>query len=304
MRDADFTEADKRTLALRVGLRCSNPACRALTSGPQVEPSKSLNIGVAAHISAASSGGARYDPSLLPGARRNINNAIWLCQGCAKLVDNDPARFSATTLQGWKINAENDALRDIGKRASDWPVNGPSLNFDEHLGLEINARFGFSFLYPKTWDRRDSENSDGNIYVHPKDERVEMRAWGGYGVVSPSLEEWVSWTLGHEAERPGYRLLMNRDSGRHVHYFTENDSEVVESRDQIRGRRVMYEIERDGRPITTMQVFTQFEDTQFAIRCQAPSPDFSRFEDLFITLGQSLRVLGEHPDSVPKKVSK
>jgi hypothetical protein len=52
MRD-DFAEQVKRTLAARVGNLCSNPDCQALTSGPQDDPTKVLNVGVAAHISAA-----------------------------------------------------------------------------------------------------------------------------------------------------------------------------------------------------------------------------------------------------------
>src|SRR5579871_1727431 len=56
MRD-DFSEEVKRTLAARVNYFCSNPDCRAQTTGPQVDPSKVLNVGVAAHITAASDGG-------------------------------------------------------------------------------------------------------------------------------------------------------------------------------------------------------------------------------------------------------
>ena len=43
----DFSEPAKRALASRVGNLCSSPECRALTSGPQEDPAKALNIGVA-----------------------------------------------------------------------------------------------------------------------------------------------------------------------------------------------------------------------------------------------------------------
>ena len=58
MRD-DFTTQTRTVLARRVGMRCSNPNCRKLTSGPQKKADKALNIGVAAHITAASSDGPR-----------------------------------------------------------------------------------------------------------------------------------------------------------------------------------------------------------------------------------------------------
>ena len=117
MRD-DFPEDVKRAVAARVGYRCSRPTCRALTSGPQVDPSRALNIGVAAHITAASPGGPRYDPVLTSEARRHANNAIWLCQNCGKLVDNDQIIFTEGELRRWKQTAEAEARVRIGKTAT------------------------------------------------------------------------------------------------------------------------------------------------------------------------------------------
>ncbi len=115
MQRDDFPEATKQTVAARVAYRCSNPYCRASTAGPQVEPSKTLNVGVAAHISAAAPRGPRYDPALSPEQRSDIGNAIWLCQNCAKLIDNDPQRFTSAVLVAWKGLAEAVAQTEIGK---------------------------------------------------------------------------------------------------------------------------------------------------------------------------------------------
>jgi hypothetical protein len=114
MRD-DFAQHVTRTVAARVGNRCSNPECRAQTSGPQVDSAKSLNLGVAAHITAASPGGPRYQPSLTPENRSSTTNAIWLCHNCAKLIDNDTARFTENTLRNWKLKAEEQAFSEIGR---------------------------------------------------------------------------------------------------------------------------------------------------------------------------------------------
>ena len=116
MRD-DFSEEMKRAVASRVANCCSKPDCGAVTSGPQVDPAKALNVGVAAHITAASAGGPRYDASLTPEERRHHANAIWLCQTCAKLIDNDPARYTAELLRQWRQQAEEKALSRIGKTA-------------------------------------------------------------------------------------------------------------------------------------------------------------------------------------------
>jgi hypothetical protein len=110
MRD-DFSEEVKRTLAARVGNRCSNPSCRALTSGPQDNTTRALNVGVAAHITAASEGGARYNPDLVNQDRRHADNGIWLCQTCGKLVDNDPVQFPTDLLRAWKTMAHFARLR-------------------------------------------------------------------------------------------------------------------------------------------------------------------------------------------------
>lgn len=119
MRSRDEFPADiKRTLANRAGNVCSNPECRALTSGPQLDPEKSLNVGVAAHITAASEGGPRFNPVLTPVDRSSAENGIWLCQNCAKLVDNDSIRYPDKLLRDWKSAAEHRALNHIGKTIS------------------------------------------------------------------------------------------------------------------------------------------------------------------------------------------
>src|SRR5215475_4993322 len=112
MRD-DFTVATKETLAKRVGYRCSRPGCGRSTTGPQVDSEKSINVGVACHITAASPGGPRYDPALTSEERSGPDNGIWLCQTCGKLVDNDSSRYTAETLREWKLLAELAALQDL-----------------------------------------------------------------------------------------------------------------------------------------------------------------------------------------------
>jgi hypothetical protein len=119
MRD-DFDKPTKETLARRVSYHCS--ICWSLTSGPQMEPTKSVSIGVAAHISAASLGGPRYDPALSPDTRKSIQNGVWLCQNCAKLVDNDTRRYTTDKLREIKNQAENRVLQEI-TRAQDRPLN-------------------------------------------------------------------------------------------------------------------------------------------------------------------------------------
>lgn len=121
MRD-DFTNQTKEMLSKRVGHFCSNPGCRHGTSGPQDDPLKAINVGVAAHITAASEGGPRYDSSIASEDRAHIDNGIWLCQTCAKLVDSDTSRYTASLLREWRRTAEIEAalaLQNRGHARSD-----------------------------------------------------------------------------------------------------------------------------------------------------------------------------------------
>jgi hypothetical protein len=68
-----------------------------------------------------SPGGPRYDSALPPKLRRGIDNAIWLCQNCGKLIDSDELRFTASHLRQWKAEAEERAriFLERGSPASD-----------------------------------------------------------------------------------------------------------------------------------------------------------------------------------------
>jgi len=115
MRD-DFSSKIKDTLSKRVGMHCSNPDCKALTSGPNSSEDKSTSIGVAAHITAASIKGPRYDPSMTSKERSSIKNGIWLCQSCSKLIDSDPLRYTVELLKEWKSQAENETDLELTKK--------------------------------------------------------------------------------------------------------------------------------------------------------------------------------------------
>ena len=112
MRD-DFPLGGKEVLAKRVGFRRSSPECRQLTAGPQEDPTKAVNIGVAAHITAASPEGPRFDPSLTPEQRRSPENDIWLCHNHGKLVDNDAIKYSVILLREWKRIPEAMTEREL-----------------------------------------------------------------------------------------------------------------------------------------------------------------------------------------------
>lgn len=109
----DFPQKIKDLLGNRVGWRCSNPDCRKPTRGANDDPQEITNIGVAAHICAAASGGPRYDFQMSTEERKSAENGIWLCQSCSKLVDDDVVRYSVGLLRIWKENAERLAIAEL-----------------------------------------------------------------------------------------------------------------------------------------------------------------------------------------------
>lgn len=70
-------------------------------------------LGEAAHICAASQGGARYDRSMTSEQRKSASNGIWLCRKCARLIDADGDRFPTELLKAWKLVAETHARESL-----------------------------------------------------------------------------------------------------------------------------------------------------------------------------------------------
>ena len=112
----NFSERTKRILRERVGGKCSNPSCNRETCGPSDNPDKSVILGDAAHIRAASPGGPRYDASMSVEERVHISNGIWLCKNCARLIDINAAAYPVEMLLKWKEEAERKQREYLGHR--------------------------------------------------------------------------------------------------------------------------------------------------------------------------------------------
>lgn len=114
----DFSQATKDLLGNRAGWRCSNPDCRKPTRGPNMDPNKVINIGEAAHITAASRGGKRYNEKLTPQERKSVENGIWLCRTCAKLIDSDEQLYTEELIRTWKKKAERTAQIELEQKSA------------------------------------------------------------------------------------------------------------------------------------------------------------------------------------------
>lgn len=146
----DFTSAVKKTLAERAGFICSNPDCGKRLVGPTKDSStKSTHLGIASHICAASAGGPRYDARQTTEQRQSIENAIYLCSGCASKIDkHQGSGYDIELLRTWKLTHERDVEKGLNKATliAENPL-WINLNFDKKqtslkpalLGNKISA---------------------------------------------------------------------------------------------------------------------------------------------------------------------
>ncbi|MCB9262869.1 MAG: hypothetical protein H6607_10890 [Flavobacteriales bacterium] len=116
----DFDSKTIESLKKRAAYICSNPNCRAMTISPsEADDTKTIYIGKAAHITAASKGGPRYDDSLKPEERSAITNAIFLCSSCADMIDkNNGLDFPTTLIKDWKTKHETWVRDNLNKKVT------------------------------------------------------------------------------------------------------------------------------------------------------------------------------------------
>jgi hypothetical protein len=113
----DFSPTVKETLAKRASFICSNPNCRCLTLCPSDEDDeKYIYIGKAAHITAASKNGPRYNETLSSEERSSIKNGIYLCSNCADMIDkNNGLDYPKEVLLQWKEEHEKWVKENLNK---------------------------------------------------------------------------------------------------------------------------------------------------------------------------------------------
>lgn len=166
----DFSKDTVKRLCDRVAAICSNADCKAVTKGPHSDGEKSVSIGMACHIHAASPGGKRYDANQTEEERRSIHNGIWLCFNCGKLIDTDEDRFHAALLRKWKADAELAARDQLGKTAAaaSAPSDGTggvrmSAEAAEIMRYLRDAYIKDGFRNHKAWNFTPKSQADPNM---------------------------------------------------------------------------------------------------------------------------------------------
>lgn len=103
----NFSSSTKEVLAKRSGYICAYPGCKRMTvAGSDDRQSGITMTGVAAHITAASSKGPRYEPNMSHEERASESNGIWTCQIHGKFIDDNPSKCTIKEIRRWKSQHE------------------------------------------------------------------------------------------------------------------------------------------------------------------------------------------------------
>jgi hypothetical protein len=167
----DFTNLTKQILAQRVSYICSNPKCKKTTVAANFSKDKTTNIGIAAHITAASPGGPRYVEDMDNEERQSIDNGIWLCSNCAALIDREVEFYTTDLLVEWKYNAERESWTKLNQSSSFSTLSEPSPKDIPRLEVDfIPAGSGRS---PRGFSNRNpTELHDGKLVMVPGPEPI------------------------------------------------------------------------------------------------------------------------------------
>jgi hypothetical protein len=200
----DFSKATTEIMAKRVGYLCSNPTCRQLTIGANEIENKATSIGIGAHITAASSRGPRFDENITSDQRGHINNGIWLCSNCAKLIDTDITKYTVEILQTWKQQAEEETRLKLNGEYRNLPAGSPFLEADLiwHIGGRSNR--GYS-------DKNPIEILNGNPHF----------VIGYKPIIHWALDWQFSFVIFNNSTYPAYNVQIESIGEVHFTYIDQ-----------------------------------------------------------------------------------
>lgn len=244
MRD-DFSRSTKDLLAKQAGNRCTHPHCGKPTSGANESGTDAINIGVAAHITAASVGGPRYDPALTREERKDASNGIWLCQDHAHAVDADDSGFSVQTLGIWKRQAQARSFRSLmsGMSGGD-PGRGFLLDSDDNI--DIRQRFRLQ--------------ADQDL--------IDLKA----GLLAAAREDAMAFRRTRYWNEHAIELKLNLKAEEDSSSFTVHDLAITtEAFNEI----VVLSSPGTGKTTTLLQLVDAIIDRRCAVACFIPLDDWS-----------------------------
>lgn len=183
-------------------------------------------------MTAAAPRGPRRDDSLTPTQRASIDNAIWLCQSCSRMIDTDRARYTVAVLRDWKQQAEQKARIRTKARTPYRPIapielrtqltpgeEGVLLALEEEFGCEVKTNI--QVPNDKGWLNLDAAVVRGEDLVAIRVDEVR-----GGGLAYFQLEYLIDTTP--RLTFPGFKKV--------VWYFAVVSDATEEQDEQIKAR--------------------------------------------------------------------
>ena len=203
----EFSRKTKRVLASRVGYRCSNPNCKVKsTIGPGDDSNDITLLGEAAHIIGAIQDGEdrlspRADSSKKISDIISLENGIWLCRTCHKLVDSKTSMYTINKLREWKKLTEDKQAKILEEQPSTFVEDYiyPSIKVDKGISSHdfgtkewCLIAYMISF-YDKSGEYLSFEQYDGSAF------NTEYLSWMSKNAIDTKnsgldFDDWKEFT--------------------------------------------------------------------------------------------------------------
>jgi hypothetical protein len=171
-------------------------------------------------------------------------------------------------------------------------INIPKdLRVKEELTAYLNHRFEYSFQCPIGWDKQEPVNTDGCVFISPRSAEIKMICWGAWEHLEEKddymgIEEEYSCGIPKEIQSyiRGIKLFSTA-SNKRIEFCGEDKTAFGKS------YRLVF-LTRSGIHLCkVMMVVTKVEKRFIGVSCEAPLSLFPYYEDMFIEIVSSLKML-------------
>jgi hypothetical protein len=165
---------------------------------------------------------------------------------------------------------------DVFDGSSEPPPDDPPVRLrTSELETATNARYGFSFQYPVTWERNDPVNGDGLAAIGPEP-GLEVFGYGSLPTPGPSPADTfdrLEYLMRETVDATGARVVDGPTQQNVSQFLPEGETS------QLAGSRFITETSAaNGEPaMTSVVLVTTTRERDVTMQCQVPTVLYSRY---------------------------